>query len=100
MEVIFHRLIPRDLRRALDYYESEGGTVLGDRFFRSVEECIEKIRGRPEGNHFSDNGYRRAPLEAFPYHFLYEIDSSGIWVAVLRHDRRHPSYGLRRQRRD
>lgn len=99
MEVTFHRLIPRDLRRALDYYEAEGGRILGDRFFEAAEGCVERIRERPEGHHFSDGGYRRASLETFPYHFLYEIDSSGIWVAVLRHDKRHPSYGLRRLRR-
>jgi plasmid stabilization system protein ParE len=100
MDVTFHRLIPRDLRRALAYYESEGGPILGDRFFRAVEECVVRIHDHPEANHFSDSGCRRAALETFPYHFLYEIDSSGIGIAVLRHDRRHPSYGLRRQRRD
>ena len=68
MEVTFHRLIPRDLKRAIDYYESEGG-------------------------------YRRTALATFPYHFLYEIDSFGIWIAILRHDRRHPSYGLNRKGR-
>lgn len=100
MEVAFHRLIPRDLRRALEYYESEGGPALGDRFFCAVERCIEGIRERPEGHHFSDGGFRRASLDTFPYHFLYEVDSCGIWIAILRHDRRHPSYGLRRQRRN
>ena len=99
MEVTFHRLIPRDLRAALTYYEREGGTVLGDRFFGEVEQCVVSIRNRPEGHHFSDGGYRRAALETFPYHILYEVDFSGIWIAILRHDRRHPSYGLRRQKR-
>lgn len=99
MEVSYHRLIPRDLRRALDYYESEGGPALGDRFYDAVEHCIERIRERPEVHPFSDGGYRRAALETFPYHFLYEIDPHGIWVAVLRHDKRHPTYGLLRERR-
>lgn len=100
MELTFHRLIPRDIRRALEYYESEGGRILGDRFFTAVEDCVTQIRERPEGHHFSDGGYRRASLDTFPYHFLYEVDTFGIWVAVLRHDKRHPNYGLRRQRRD
>lgn len=99
MDLTFHRLIPQDLRRALDYCESEGGRVLGNRFFKTAEDYAERIRERPEGNHFSDGGYRRASLDTFPYHFLYEIDSIGIWVAVLRHDKRHPNYGIRMQRR-
>ena len=99
MGVTFHRLISRDLRTALSYYEEQGGKVLGDRFFAEVEQCIEVILNRPDGHHFSDGGYRRTSLKAFPYHILYEVDSYGIWIAILRHDRRHPSYGLRRQKR-
>jgi len=52
MDVTFHRLIPRDLRAALDYYDREGGSALGDRFFAEVEQCIQRIRNRPEGHHF------------------------------------------------
>lgn len=85
MDLTLHRQILRDLRRALDYYESRGGQVLGDRFFKAAEDCIDRIRKRPEGHHFSDGGYRRASLNTFPYPFLYEINSVGIWVAVLRH---------------
>ncbi|MEM7603273.1 MAG: hypothetical protein AAF357_17910, partial [Verrucomicrobiota bacterium] len=75
MDLTLHRLIPRDLRRALDYYESEGGRVLGDRFFKAAEDCVEGIRERREGHHFSDGGYRCASLYIFHYNFLYEIDS-------------------------
>lgn len=31
--VIYHRLIRRDLRSALDYYEAEGAAKLADRCF-------------------------------------------------------------------
>jgi len=98
MDVAFHRLIARDLRAALIYYEREGGSVLADRFLAEVEQCIERIRDRPDGHHFSDGGYRRASLKAFPYHILYEVDSYRIWIAILRYDRRHPNFGLQRQK--
>ncbi|WP_229809332.1 type II toxin-antitoxin system RelE/ParE family toxin [Roseibacillus persicicus] len=87
------------MRVALDYYEFEGGPDLADRFFAEVESCISAIEKRPKGHHFSDGGYRRAGLRSFPYHFLYEVDEEGIWIAALRHDNRHPSYGLRRNKR-
>lgn len=99
MDVTFHRLIPRDLKRAIDYYESEGGSALGDRFFVAADQCVQMICTNPTGHHFSEGGYRRTALATFPYHFLYEIDSFGIWIAILRHDRRHPSYGLNRKGR-
>ncbi|MGL4400076.1 MAG: type II toxin-antitoxin system RelE/ParE family toxin [Luteolibacter sp.] len=100
MEVIYHRLVVRDLRVALNYYELEGGTKLADRFFAEVEGGILAISARPAGQHFSDGGYRRMALRSFPYHILYDVDSLGIWIGILRHDRRHPSYGLRRKRRN
>ena len=35
-QLIYHRLIQRDLHSALDHYDGEGGTKLGDRFFIEV----------------------------------------------------------------
>ncbi|MGI9244224.1 MAG: type II toxin-antitoxin system RelE/ParE family toxin [Verrucomicrobiales bacterium] len=97
-QVIYHRLIDRDIRCALEYYESEGGSPLADRFFSEVEATLEEIEVRPTSHHFSDGGLRKATLDSFPYHILYEVDSEAIWIAVLRHDRRHPNFGLRRKR--
>lgn len=99
MEVFYHRLVVRDLRVALNYYELEGGIKLADRFFAEVEEGVAKIISQPTAQHFSDGGYRRRALRSFPYHILYDVDGQGIWIGILRHDRRHPSYGLRRHRR-
>ena len=98
MEVVYHRLISRDLRSALAHYEAEGGSKLADRFFEEVEDTIRSLIQHPTGHHFSDGGLRRIPLKSFPYHFLYEADDSILWIAVLRHDRRHPSFGLKRTR--
>lgn len=97
-QLIYHRLIQRDLRSALDYYDREGGVKLGDRFFNEVEFSISEVMKNPQGNHFSDGGLRRVSLKSFPYHFLYEVGDEIIWVAVLRHDRRHPNFGLRRKK--
>jgi plasmid stabilization system protein ParE len=97
--VVYHRLVERDLRTALDYYEAEGGRKLADRFFLEVGAVGEGIAANPTGHHFSGDGLRRASLASFPYHFLYEIEGETIWIAVLRHDRRHPNFGLRRKRR-
>lgn len=98
MGVIFHVLIKKDLRAALDYYDSEGGIKLGDRFFEELEASVARVVENPRRHHFVDEGLRRAPLHSFPYHFLYEERDGGIHFLVLRHDKRHPSFGLKRRR--
>lgn len=98
LQVIYHRLIQRDIHLALDYYDVEGGRTLGDRFFYEVESAMKSIEKNPKGHHFSDGGLRRASLMSFPYHILYDVEGDVIWIAVLRHDRRHPNFGLRRKK--
>jgi hypothetical protein len=98
MDVSYHELIKKDLRAALAYYDSEGGAKLGDRFFDDVEASAARVIENPRRFHFAAEGLRRAPLAIFPYHFLYEEHGGLIYFLVLRHDRRHPSFGLRRRR--
>ncbi len=97
MQVIYHRLVQKDLRAALNYYDSEGGTKLGDRFFQDVEATVAKVTENPRTFHFAATGVRRVPLKGFPYHLLYEEDAASVRILVLRHDKRHPSFGLRRR---
>ncbi|MFO1490965.1 MAG: type II toxin-antitoxin system RelE/ParE family toxin [Kiritimatiellia bacterium] len=99
MNVIFHELIKKDLRAALSYYDAEGGSRLGDRFFEEVEAIVAKVIGNPRGFHFVAEGLRRAALASFPYHFLYEEDESHVQFLVLRHDKRHPGLGMKRHKR-
>lgn len=58
---------------------------------------LEAIERNPRSNHFDGCGLRRANFKRFPYHLLYDVDDSGIYLVVLRHDRREPSFGLDRQ---
>lgn len=97
MKVIYHRLAVRDVRQVLDYYESEAGTQLADRFFNDLLVTVAKAFSNPR--HFPplSEVVRRANLSEFPYHFLYEEKPWGIKVMVVRHHRRNPRYGLRRQ---
>lgn len=98
MRIIFHQQIKRDLRAALAFYDAEGGSKLGDRFFEEVESIITDVTRNPTMFHFVDDGLRRASLHAFPYHFLFEENGDFVHFLVLRHDRRHPGYGMRRRR--
>jgi len=98
MKLIYHRLAVRDIRDVLDYYESEAGIALADRFFNELLTIIDKIQANPrQFPPLSDTGLRRANLTNFPYHVLYEERLWGIKVMIVRHHRRSPGYGLRRQ---
>ncbi len=97
MQVIYHRSIRKDLRSALAYYDYEGGSILGDRFFSEAEEASNNVLGNPQGFHFISPKYRRASLRSFPYHFIYEENDQRVRFLVLRHDKRHPNFGLRRK---
>lgn len=97
MKIIYHRLAVRDIRQILDHYENEAGSRLGDRFFNDLLATLDKALANP--THFPPFGetMRRANLEDFPYHILYEVKAWGIKVTVVRHHRRNPLFGLRRQ---
>jgi len=97
MRVVYHRSAARDVRRILDHYDGEAGPQLADRFFKDLLGTISKALSNPL--HFPPilESLRRANLLDFPYHFLYEEKPWGIKVMVVRHHRRNPRYGQRRQ---
>lgn len=99
MQVIYHRWVQKDLSAAISYYDSEGGTKLGDRFFEEAEATAAKVIENPRRFHFVEEGdiRRRASLRSFPYHWIFEEKPSLLKFLVLRHDKRHPSFGLRRR---
>ncbi|MEO1856452.1 MAG: type II toxin-antitoxin system RelE/ParE family toxin [Rubritalea sp.] len=97
MALIFHPRIQQDLTEILEYYESEAGPQLADQFYASFIGSAQKAHRLPEHYHPINSVLRRANLKNCPYHFLYKITPSGIRVLVLKHDKRYPSYGLRRK---
>jgi hypothetical protein len=97
MHGVFHRLFQRDLNAAIRYYDEEGGRDLGDRFFSEVESTVAKVLGNPRRYHPAAENLRRASLKRFPYHILFEESPQRVKFLVLRHDRRHPGYGLNRR---
>lgn len=95
MRLVFPRLIRRDVQAALRHYAAEGGPNLADRFVTEFEFTIERIARHPTGFHFTPGGLRRANLARFPYHLLFDEDSAGVHILVLRHHRRRPNFGQR-----
>lgn len=97
MEVIYHRGIQRDIRAAVMFHDEESGSALGDRFFLEAEAIAAKVLRNPKGFQFTVPGLRRAPLNSVPSHFLFQGDGERVRFLVLRHHKRHPSFGLWRK---
>ena len=96
-EVIFHRLVQQDMNDVRQYYIDEVGERLADRFYEAFLSVVDRAGANPKYFHEFRPPLRRANIPKFPYHFLFRETLNGIRILVLRHDKRHPSYGLSRK---
>lgn len=92
----FHRRVRADLRGILDHYENEAGAKVADELYEELQVRVNIVSENPAFYPRYHGEIRRANLKRFPYHFLYEIRTDSVWIFVLRHDSRNPSYGMRR----
>ena len=96
MEVIYHPLVKRDITEALNYYDRIS-TRLADEFQAEMYSIIAQAETNPLRFHPTQRGFRRANLRRFPYHVLYEVRADSLRVMHVRHNKRHPDYGMQRQ---
>ena len=97
MRLIYSPLVQRDVAEVLGYYDEVGSPELGDAFFDELCTRAELVRQHPERFHRAPGELRRVNLKKFPYHFLFRVLGDVVRVLVVRHNRRHPSFGLRRK---
>ena len=96
MDVIYHPLVRADVEEALTYYRKLSAR-LADEFHAELKDIIHRASESPLRFHLADEGFRRANLNRFPYHVLYEIRPECLRVMLVRHNQRHPQYGLPRE---
>ena len=58
---------------------------------------IERAAENPLRFHLVGREFRRINLQRFPYHVLYDARSDSIRVMIVRHNKRHPDYGMERK---
>ena len=95
MEVIFHPLVRAEVLEALRYYTNVSAR-LADEFHDELRKIINRAVENPERFHLVEHGFRRANLLRFPYHVIYEVRPNLLRVMVVRHNKRHPDYGMDR----
>jgi plasmid stabilization system protein ParE len=96
VEVKYHPLVKRDVLEILRYYH-EISSRLADEFHDELQVVISQAAENSQRFPSIDKGFRRANLKRFPHHLLYEIRDEAIRVMVVRHNKRHPEFGLQRK---
>ena len=97
MIVQYHPLTASDLNSAVSYYNRQR-PALGDEFRSEIYATIDRIRSNPYQFPAVEYGIRRGFVRRIPYSVLFRtVNDDTIRVLVIRHHRRHPSFGLTRR---
>ena len=96
MKVVYHPRVRTDVTQAQHYYDRVS-TQLGVEFWEELMTLIDKAAETPLRYRVYSEPLRRANLKRFPYHFLFRTVPEGIRITVLRHNQRHPRFGLERR---
>jgi plasmid stabilization system protein ParE len=97
MRVILHPKVHSDVDAVMEYYERVASRELADDFYAELRRFIREAAERPESCSIRVRDIRRVNLHRFPYHFLFRIVGDIVRVLVVRHHRRHPSFGIHRR---
>ncbi len=97
MELIYHPLVRRDLREILVWYDERSETA-GDRFFADFEKTVDDLLNGKRQGFPLDEHTRKIFLKRFPYSLTFEINEETLYVFVVKHQKRHPQYGMGRKR--
>lgn len=95
MQIVRHPELADDIGAIAEHYANVSDRVM-DSFWVELDLILASIERNPRSHHFDACGLRRAGFRRFPYHLLYDIDGDTIFLVVLRHDRRSPSFGIDR----
>lgn len=97
MRIEYHPALDAELFEVRDYYESQS-VGLGDDFVDEFERQILKIAAMPERWMMVSEDLRRSLMKRFPYVIFFRIlKKDVIRVTVVKHEKRHPSFGDQRK---
>ncbi len=96
MGISFNPLAFRDLAEVGAYYERNASAQVAADFSAEFWRMVNEAAARPLSFPKHGKRLRRANFRRFPYHILFEAQGDSIRIVVLKHSKRHPSYGTRR----
>jgi len=97
MRLALHPKVYSDVDAILKHYESVAGLGMADEFHAELRRLMSMAAERPQSFSIRERDVRRVNLTRFPYHFLFRIIGEKVRILVVRHHRRHPSWGLDRR---
>lgn len=96
MRIEYHPAVESELAEIRDYYNDQS-LHLGDEFVNEFERHVLRIAAMPTRWMVVRGDTRRALMRRFPYVILFRvIEDAVIRITVIKHERRHPSYGMHR----
>lgn len=97
MRVEYHPALEAELGEIRDYY-NDRSSRLGDEFVDEFERQVLRIASMPTRWMIVRGDTRRALMKRFPYVILYRLlEESVIRITVVKHECRHPAYGIHRK---
>jgi plasmid stabilization system protein ParE len=97
MRLVLHPKVYSDIDEIMGYYERVATRQLADAFYAELRYYMQQAAERPESFAIRERDLRRVNLQRFPYHFLFRVAGDVVRILVVRHDRRLPTVGIRRQ---
>lgn len=96
MKIDYHPAIAAELEEIRNYYDGQSAG-LGRDFVNEFEKQVLIIAEMPTRWMTVRNDVRRSLMKRFPYVIFFRIvGDEGIRVTVVKHERRHPAFGLSR----
>jgi toxin ParE1/3/4 len=97
MSIEYHPSLYAELEEVRDYYESQSIGLGGD-FVDEFERQVLKIAAMPDRWMIVRGDLRRSLMKRFPYVILFRVlQDDVIRVTVVKHEKRHPSFGMLRK---
>ena len=98
MTCISHIDVEEDLRDAADFYERQQ-KGLGNAFLDTYEEKLREIAASPKRFPIADprRSIRRARMPPFSYAVEYRSEPTRVFIVVVKHTARDPSFGRGRK---
>ena len=79
-----------DLAAAVEWYNSEAGAEIANRFLDTFDNALLQVERYPESFKLVSREFRRVLLRPFPYALFFRMDREEIIVVLLRHPARSP----------
>ena len=95
MRIEYHPAIEHEIREIKEYYD-ECSNGLGEEFLDEFEHHILEVASSPFQWMIATKDIRRSLMKRFPYVIYFRVKQDILRVIVVKHQRRHPKYGMNR----